>query len=140
MDAPSNLIPLPTMPYDERPDSLPLDTEECRTALFECSGNVTAAANLLKVAPSRLRAFVKASAYLTREANEFREQIVDKAEMVIMEALDNEDQKFTMARFVASSLGKTRGYNQNSATGKEKMEPFVVEWGDGETIDAEVAK
>jgi hypothetical protein len=55
MTEPTDLMPLPTMPYDERPMSLPLDVEECRTALWRVRGNVTEAAKLIKVHPNRLR-------------------------------------------------------------------------------------
>lgn len=129
---PNDLMPLPTMPYPERPDSLPLDVEECRTALWMHNGNVTEAAKTLKVSSSRLRSFIKSSAYLSAEAAEAREQLVDKAEDVVREALNDPDRADAMARFVLSSLGKTRGYNQNSATGAKSINigNMTIVWGD----------
>ena len=130
------LIPLPTMPWDERPAELPLDIEECRTALWQTDGNITRAAVILKVTSTRLRNFVKASAYLTAEAEEFRNRIVDKAEEVVIEALNDPERADTMARFVLSSLGKTRGYNQNSANkGTISIGDINITWGDGTPLE-----
>lgn len=129
------------MPYDERPAELPLDTEECRTALYIHNGNISEAAERLKVSSARLRAFVKASAYLTRESDEFRQRIADRAEAVILEGLYDDREKYTMARYVAASLGKQRGYNQNSPTsGKATIGPMTISWGEPEstTIDGEM--
>ena len=58
---PADLVALPTMPYSERPLELPLDTEECRTALWMVSGNVTEAAKLLKI--SRKKLYAKIAKY-----------------------------------------------------------------------------
>src|SRR6476619_5108550 len=111
MDFPSDLIPLPTTPYSERPVSLPLDMEECRTALWLVRGNITEAAKLLKTTPLRLRQFVQKSPYLSAEMQEAKDQLVDIAEDVVYEALTDEDDKSrkdTMARFVLGSQGKPR--------------------------------
>jgi hypothetical protein len=133
------LRPIPTQPWNERPDELPLDVEECRTALWHAAGNVSEAATILKVTSNRLRNFVKGSAYLTAEADEFRQRIVDKAESVVVEALHDPDRADPMARFVLSSLGKARGYNQNSANkGNITIGDINISWGDGTPISGEV--
>ena len=64
---PSDLVTLPTMTYSEMPPELPLDIEECRTAICMAAGNITEAAKLLKITSIRLRAFVKKSPYLSAE-------------------------------------------------------------------------
>lgn len=148
---PSDLVALPTMPYNERPAELPLDVEECRTALWMASGNTTKAAELLKTTSIRLRAFVKKSAYLTAEMQEAADRMVDLAEANVLDALnDGEDasRRDTMSRFVLTNIGKTRGWGtgnspnvnvKNSAGGT-----IIVQWGDGQqfsnekTIDGEV--
>jgi hypothetical protein len=134
---PDDLVPLPTAPYSERPVSLPLDVEECRTAIWRCRGNVSEAAGLLKVTPGRLRSFVRASPRLSAEVAEAREQLVDIAEDVAYDALttaDDPGRRESMARFVLGSLGKSRGYGSASGgnvTINNAKGPIVIGWADG---------
>lgn len=134
---PDNLTTLPTMPYTERPEDLPLDIEECRTALWMCRGNVTDAAALMKVRSSRLRAFVKASPYLQREMDEATERLKDKAMKVIADGLDDDNEKYTMARFVAKELGAVGVKNVQRELPAGRI---VFQWGDGETFDPNAAR
>lgn len=141
-ELPEDLIPLPTMPYEKRPEALPLDIEECRTALWLCRGNISEAAKKLKVHPSRLRSFIRNSPRLTEEANEAREQLVDMAEDIAYEALtDPEDssRRDTMARFVMSNLGKSRGYG-NAASKVDvnlgSKGSITISWADGSSLSA----
>lgn len=134
---PDNLVPIPTQPWDERPDALPLDREESRTALWRCRGNVSNAAKLLKVPPSRFRKFVKASPYLTRECEEAREQLADIAEDIVYEALTDDQDKGrqdSMARYVLDRHGRSRGYGAGG-TGKVSINGPVgsvtICWADG---------
>lgn len=136
MEYPSDLQPLPTAPYSERPNSLPLDTEECRTALWMVRGNVTEAAKLLKVTASRLRNFINKSAYLCGEQREAQEQLADIAEDVVYDALTDEEDKSrkdTMARFVLTNLAKSRGYGTGSSLNIKNSAggTIVVQWADG---------
>jgi hypothetical protein len=115
---PDDLVALPTAPWDERPTELPLDIEECRTALWLCRGNITDAAAMLKVKSARLRRFVNDSEYLTREQNESREILQDIAEGNVYEALtDKQDpgRRDSMSRFVLERLGKARGFGSGTA-------------------------
>lgn len=145
MHEPSDLIPLPTMPYDERPPSLPLDVEECRTAIWRTRGNIHDAAKLLKISSSRLRNFVKNSAYLTSEAMEAREILKDIAESNVYDALtDSEDpaRRDSMSRFVLGSIGKDRGYGtgvQGGGKGTLNIGNISISWGDGTSISAEAS-
>jgi len=124
-------LPLPTMPYNERPADLPLDAEECRTALHLAEGNVTEAAYILKVAPIRLRAFVSKSAYLQREVKEYSEQLKDLAVKVVRAELSDPDKRGSMARFVLTNLGGDRGYGGKSAqVTPAGNNSFTIEWGD----------
>ena len=135
---PVDLIPLPTMPYSERPEMLPLEIEECRTAIWRTRGNVSEAALLLKVTSLRLRSFIKRSPFLLREMEEAKEQLVDIAETVVEEALTDEEDKSrrdTMARYVLnSSVAKARGWG-SSANPSMKINnaggTIVVQWEDG---------
>ena len=110
---PGDLIPLPTAPYDERPVSLPLDVEECRTAIWIVRGNISKAAELLKTSSARLRRFIEGSPYLSAELKEAKDRLVDIAEDVVYEALtdgDDPGRKDSMARFVLGSQGRSRGW------------------------------
>ncbi len=144
-DLPADLVPLPTQPWDVRPAELPLDVEECRTALWQSAGNISEAAELLKTTPARLRAKVKSSAYLSQEIAEAREQLQDIAEKNVREAmLDNTDpgRRDSMSRFVLASLGRSRGYgNQLSKTQPGPSGPASFRWEEEPTVvDAEAVE
>jgi hypothetical protein len=135
---PSDLVALPTMPYSERPSELPLDPEECRTALWMANGNVTEAAKLLKITSIRLRAFVKKSPYLTAEMAEAADRLVDIAEANVKDALTDEQdpsRRDTMSRFVLGNLGRHRGWGtaQNSGISVKNSTggTIIVQWADG---------
>lgn len=140
---PTDLIPLPTMPYDERPDALPLDIEECRTALWMVRGNIKAAADILKIPPKRLRKYVKDSPRLSAEVEEAREQLLDVAEDVVFEALnDTADtgRQDAMARFTLLNLGGSRGYGQKGSAGINLNLPkgkISISWEDGTSLTGE---
>lgn len=141
MEYPDDLLPLPTTPYEERPVSLPLDVEECRTALWRVRGNISEAAKLIKVTPLRMRQFVQKSPYLSAEMQEAKDQLVDIAEDVVFEALTDEEdkgRKDTMARFVLGSQGKARGWGHASGGGMSIKNSaggtIIVQWEDGTTF------
>lgn len=132
------------MPYDERPVALPLDVEECRTALWLCRGNISEAAKRLKITPSRLRTYVKNSPRLSAEVEEARQQLVDIAEDVAYDALTDEadpGRRDQMARFVMSNLGKDRGYGSgNSGVTLNLPKGRVnIQWADGSSLSAETS-
>ena len=143
---PQDLIPLPTMPYDSRPESLPLDIEECRTALWRVRGNITEAAKILKVPSIRLRNFVNRSAYLSAEQKEATEILKDMSEDVVYDALtDLEDKgrRDAMARFVLTGIGKDRGWGSGGTkvtVNNEKGGTVVVGWQDGTMFQPETSK
>lgn len=130
------------MPYDARPVELPLDVEECRTAIWQCRGNVSMAARILKVKPARLRKFVATSPRLIEEVREAQEQLVDTAEDIAYEALtDPEDagRRDQMARFVMSNLGRNRGYGTggNSVSVNLPKGKVKIEWADGSSLNVQ---
>lgn len=140
---PTDLVPLPTQPYAERPMDLPLDREECRTAIWRANGNVSRAAEILKVTSLRLRNFIKKSPYLSAELQEAADQLVDKAETVMVEAIEDEDKgrKDAAARYILDRLGKHRGWGtgnngapnvtiKNAAGGR-----IQIGWADGSTFE-----
>jgi hypothetical protein len=140
VDFPRDLQPIPTQPWSERPDSLPLQIEEVRTALWLESGSIPKAAIRLKVTSHRLRRFISNSPRLLAEQNEAREQLADKAEENVKEALfDDKDaaRRDSMSKYVLSSLGRLRGYgtgpgkqiNINSEGGN-----ILIQWADGTSV------
>ena len=144
---PSDLVALPTMPYSERPNELPLDVEECRTAIWMAAGDITEAAQILKITSIRLRNFVKKSAYLSAEVQEAADRLVDIAEANVKEALTDPldaSRRDTMSRYVLSNIGKARGWGtagggsvniKNSAGGT-----IIVQWEDGTQLGKEEDK
>lgn len=137
---PSDLVPLPTMPYDMRPIELPLTVDECRTALWRAKGNITEAALVLKTTSLRLRKFIEKSPFLTEEQREAQEQLLDKSEAQIANALDDKEDKVrsdAAAKFILTNLGARRGYGQKGAgisvnVPKNSSGKILFTWGDGE--------
>jgi len=144
---PNDLVALPTMPYSERPTELPLDTEECRTAIWMASGNITEAAKLLKTTSIRLRNFVKKSPYLSAEMQEAADKLVDIAEANVKDALTDEldpSRRDTMARFVLTNIGKHRGWGTGNSVGVNVKNSaggtIIVQWADGTSFGVEDPK
>jgi len=131
------------MPFDYRPDSLPLDIEECRTAIWRARGNITVAADILKVTSNRLRGFVSRSPYLSAELNEAKEQLKDLAEDTVYDALTDADDKGrrdAMARFVLQGIGKDRGWGSGGSKiqiDNSKGGTVIVGWADGTIFQPE---
>lgn len=100
-------------PIDE-----PLDTEECRTALWMSAGNVTQASKLLKTTSARLGNLVRRNPYLAEERAKAAELAVDRAEAVILEALADDEpaRRDDAARFVLTHAGRIRGWARDGAT------------------------
>lgn len=141
---PDDLVALPTMPYAERPPELPLDIEECRTALWMASGNISEAARILKITSIRLRNFVKKSAYLSAEMQEAADRLVDIAESNVKEALTDPldaSRRDTMSRFVLSNIGKARGWGSGNTGGISVKNAaggtIIVQWEDGTKFNEE---
>jgi hypothetical protein len=138
---PRDLVPLPTQPWDERPLELSLDIDECRTALWVARGNVTKAAEIMKVSSERMRRFVNTSRRLQDTCNEARERLKDIAEDNLFNALtDTEDaqRRDSMTKFVLTNLGQDRGFGNKGGitvttpnTGKGRL---MVVWDDGEEL------
>jgi hypothetical protein len=58
---PDEFFPLPYFGWLKRPLDLPLDVEECATAIYLKNGDLDAAAARLKVTPARLDRVVRRS-------------------------------------------------------------------------------
>lgn len=143
-EIPPDLVALPTSPWPERPAELPLVVAEVRTALWRTRGNITKAADLLKVDTARLRRFIKGSRFLSAEMEEAKEQVLDIAEENLVDALTDETdpgRRDSMTRYVLSTIGRTRGFGNAGGkgisinpTGSGRLQ---ITWDDGTTIQGE---
>jgi hypothetical protein len=80
-------IPLPIYPWDERPRTLPLDHDECATAIHLAHGELVRAAALIKVPLHRLTRLVKQSPRLQRIHTESFEAALIRAAAVPIDTL-----------------------------------------------------
>jgi hypothetical protein len=64
LPTPDEFEVLPAYNWDERPDTVPLDVEECATALFLDHGRIAAAARRLRITPKRLQREIRRSGRL----------------------------------------------------------------------------
>jgi hypothetical protein len=111
-----------------------LDSNEIKPILESVHGNIAECAAILGISSLRLRAYVQAKPELRAILAECREQLADKAEDVVREALyDPHDayRRDRMAMFVLNSaLGKTPGYG-TGAKNTAEIRPrgaMVVSW------------
>ena len=81
-------LPLPFYPWDERPPGLPLDHDECATAIHLAGGSLEAAAKLLKTPLHRLSRSLRASPRLQKVRDESLSLGLEKAVGKVFEALD----------------------------------------------------
>ena len=90
-DHDQEFVPLPFYPWDERPPTLPLDTDEAATAIHLAQAHLPAAAALLKVPLIRLQRLLNASPRLQRIFSESAGLVVARAFSKYIEALDAPD-------------------------------------------------
>ena len=143
-DIPTDLVPLPTQPWEVRPSEIPLEIEEVRTAIWVNRGNVSNAAKQLRTDAARLRKFIKNSPRLVAEMEEASERLVDMSEDIVYDALtdgENPLRQDQMARYVLSSQkGRKRGWG-NGQGGKVNINNnggnVIVSWADGSNISDE---
>jgi hypothetical protein len=86
-------IPLPFYPWDSRPPSLPLDPDECATAIHIAQGDLPAAANLLKVPLHKLNRQIRNHPRLARVLQETNELTVARAASEYITALSSPSER-----------------------------------------------
>jgi hypothetical protein len=84
-------LPLPFYPWDERPPTLPLEFDECATAIHLTNASIPAAAALLKIPIVRLNREIRRSPRLQRVVEEALEVIKAKMAGEVIQALDDPD-------------------------------------------------
>jgi hypothetical protein len=110
---PDDLAPLPSFPGAHTYANTPLDDATVRSALWHAAGSVTRAARFLQVSPARLLSYVKNSAYLSGERDKAAELVVDAAEDVILDLLEDDDRREDTAKWVLDRKGAARGWGSS---------------------------
>jgi len=82
---------LPAYPWSVRPDDHPLTLEEVSAALVEASGDVTAAADRLKVGSLTLRKFIERSPRARAVVLEMDHRLADRARRKLIGILNDDE-------------------------------------------------
>ena len=99
-------IPLPFYGWAERPSTLPLDPDECATAIHIAKGDIPAAAALLKVPEFKLNRMVRHHPRLVRVRDESLEIVHNRAASEYIQALDSPNDR--RREWAASKILATR--------------------------------
>lgn len=100
--------PLPYYPWDERPPTLPLSTEEAATAIHLAHGDIPLAASLLKTPHYRLARLIRASPRLTRIRDESFSLALDHAASIPIRTLFNPDADQRAKEWASTKLLQSR--------------------------------
>jgi hypothetical protein len=120
------------VPFDE-----PLDRARVRGLILEFDGNVTRAAERLKVEPERLRAYVNGVPSLKRAIDEALERAVDASIDVLYESLRDEgslrNRFYAAKEFLRTTAGRRRGFGLvepgfGSVEIRPAAGPVVLKW------------
>lgn len=136
-------LPLPYFPWDRRPSTIPLETEECATALFLSDGHIDPAAERLRVHPLRLIRAIRRSPRLTRLHAELAALLNDRVHREYARAFDSEDDR--RREWAASKISNTKQFqdhplapNSNVSTslpGPSAISRIVISWEEGPLIE-----
>jgi hypothetical protein len=105
-------VPLPAYPWDERPPTLPVETDEAATALHLAHGDEADAAALLKIPVLRLQRLVRQSPRLARIRDESLQVALAKAASLPIRTLfdpmaDRRAQEWASTKILQSKLAQT---------------------------------
>jgi hypothetical protein len=113
-----------------------LTTDECISALWHAGGNVTKAAELLRIDSARLRRIVHRFPAVKAEWLEIQEQLLDTAERNVREALNdtkNRNRQDRMAKFVLGRSGR-EWQPRNTTVNASPNGNLRLVWSDGERV------
>lgn len=110
---PGDLVPLPQYPGGNLYADSPIEQDLARSALWHAAGSITRAARLLQISPARLLNFVKRDEYLTEERAKAAELMVDAAEDVLLDLLEDDERKEDTAKWILDRKGSTRGWGSS---------------------------
>jgi hypothetical protein len=103
----------PTQPY---PDTEPLDHAAVEAALWHAEGNVHVAATLLNTRPARVAYLINRLPNLQTARRLASELLLDKAELILHDALDDQAdtaRQDNAARFILEKGGRSRGWSKD---------------------------
>ena len=136
-DIEAEFQPLPYYPWDRRPSHLPLDIEECATALYLAEGVIGRAADRLKVEPLKLTRQIARSPRLVRLHAELTALLNDKVHEEYIKAFGSEDDR--RREWAASKVSNTKGFQSHPLAPNGQVSPAVtiggptsitIHWGD----------
>lgn len=111
------VTPLPEYNWAQRPAEIPLTRNEVISALCQSKGNVSDAADLLKVFRARLAAYLKKDEPSKAILDELYERLVDKAESTVINVMEDAPDlktRLDAAKIIlmGSKAGKNRGWGE----------------------------
>jgi hypothetical protein len=135
---------MPRYPATKIPPSCEnISIELAKRVLAESWGNVARAADALGVPTRDFRFLVRITPALTAVAEEAGEIFCDKAESILRDALESENElrRDVASRFVLSGKGAMRGWTRNSGpavTIEQPRQRIRLSWLDGTSWEMEV--
>lgn len=141
-------IPLPHYPWETRPSTLPIDSDEAATAIHLSNGDEVQAAALLKVPIIRLRRLIRASPRLQRIYEEALGVTLAKAASVPIATLwdpnaDNRRREWAATTLLKSRLARDHllapapPANLTSAIPGATTGTLILKWGEPPADDDE---
>jgi hypothetical protein len=134
-------LPLPYYGWDRRPTHIPLDVDECATALYLENGVVERAAGRLKCEPLKLVRAINRSPRLQRLHAELVSLLNDKVHQEYLNAFQSEDDR--RREWAAAKVANTKQFqshplapNANSASvsiPSPAAARIIISWDDGPT-------
>lgn len=142
-------IPLPDYPWDERPSTLPLDSDEAATAIHLANGDEVQAAQLLRVPIIRLRRLIRASPRLQRIYEEALGVTLAKAASIPIQTLwdpnaDNRRREWASTTLLKSRLARDHllapapPANLTSSLPGATTGTLILKWGEPPADDDEL--
>jgi hypothetical protein len=110
-----------------------ISIELAKQVLAQSWGNIARAADALGIPSEDFRSLVRTTPALTAVADETNELFCDKAEMILRDALESENElrRDVAARFVLSGKGAPRGWARNSqraVTVEQPPRQITLKW------------
>jgi hypothetical protein len=137
---------MPLYPGTKIPPSCEnISIELAKRVLAESWGNVARAADALGVPSRDFRCFVRTTPALTAVAEEASELFCDKAEIILRDALESENElrRDVASRFVLSGKGAPRGWTRPSSPAVTIEQPprqITLRWLDGTEFGMKVGE
>jgi hypothetical protein len=138
-------IPLPFYPWTQRPDTLPLDPDECATAIHIAKGDVPAAAALLKVPEFRLNRLIRRTPGLQHVLSEANELTTHRAASEYIRALDDPSDRrreWAASKIMASCAAQSHPFapapagstTASNVTINQDNKEITIHWGNAPTL------